>query len=269
MGKQNYQLFSVKDGTLHYLERPLTQKFIDETSKVLQSHVASTERHIYESILLCVASQFLTYERACTFVKQFKNDSLEQLKDPAHIRQRALEAKLRFKNDRHTPIITYVNKYSIKKFTDDFLAKPYEMRKELVTVDWIAHKTASFIYLCLGGTELMTLDVHNLRQIGRLDIEVDAAYFEGKRRQAGITKGKLVRKHPNADNYERIEQETLNLVERLKLGEKFPEFKTSSKPNGAFLTALFWWAGAKARRTRNPYQGQLFDTGPAFESPFS
>ena len=137
MGKRTYQLFSIKEGRLHYLGEPLTQEFVDETRGVLDKHVASRkERALYERIIFCVASQFLNYERVCGLLESFKEDSDDQLKDPDHVYKHVLAYKPRWEGEdaesRHTPIITFVNKHGIERFANDFTANPFEFREELV-----------------------------------------------------------------------------------------------------------------------------------------
>jgi thermostable 8-oxoguanine DNA glycosylase len=80
---------------------------------------------------------------------------------------------LRFPEDRFTPFYKYSNKYKggLTSLAQDILDNPRELREEITSnVKFMGLKTTSFWYLCLGGKELMTLDVHNLRQISNLDI---------------------------------------------------------------------------------------------------
>src|SRR3989344_5447901 len=46
----------------------------------------------------------------------------------------------------------------------------YAMREMLIRTKYLKGKTSSFWNLCLGGRKLLTLDVHNLRQLAGLGI---------------------------------------------------------------------------------------------------
>ncbi len=236
------QLFSIKRNRLHYLGEPLSRETVDETSEVLRKHQTQrTENGLYRCILFCIASQFMTYERACEFVRKFRSTKGLQRKLREHV------GHLRFKNDRFSPMLGFVQDYGIEKFIEDLTTKPFETREEVVrNATWINYKTASFIHLCLGGTTLMALDVHNLRQLGGLEMAVDPIYYLGKVRKTGVTKGQRIYESPTTGDYKRIERETLELFAQLNL--PFPEFNSDGHSNGALITTLFWWAGAKAGR---------------------
>lgn len=161
-------------------------------------------------------------------------------------------------DNRLEPIYDYINHYgdlgygNIAELVADFRNNPISMREQLVKdVKWIAHKTASFWYLCLGGQELMTLDIHNYRQIAGLGISIPETFYKGERRP----NGKKEIKSSSKKEYVRIEQETLELLD--------------GQVTGAQATSLFWLAGAKATRNMNLYQQDLFeDPVLPFESPF-
>lgn len=280
MELRKYQLFSVEDGEFRYLGLPLDRRTIDDTAQVLDSHVAKnrTERALYERMIFCISSQFLTYERACEFVKSMRDEPLKRLKDPVFVMNRAA-GHIRFKStsDRYLPIFDFAKNYAggIEGLANDLLSNPKAMRHSLdKDVNWVAYKTASFMHLCFGGKELMTLDIHNLRQIAGIGINVKDAYYLGRVRQSGLTKGMRIQVTPSKKDYDRIEEESLKLISDLDLPNQFPEFRNpDGSVNAAFATALFWWAGAQARRMGTGFfQGWLFEDNSApvkFESPFS
>lgn len=279
MNPRKYQLFSVRDDELFYLKEPLTRQVVADTQRVLDSHVVSkrTERALYERIIFCIASQFLTYERVCEYIAALRDEPLKNIKDPKILLTKASQLNMRFKrsDDRYSPVVNFIENYDggIEKLADDILSNPKEMRDKLnKEVNWIAYKTASFIHMCFGGIELMTLDVHNLRQIAGIGIDMDPKYYEGTLRKSGLTKDMRIQVTPSEKQYRRIEAETLEKLASLNLRKKFPEFRgNNGDVNAAFVTSLFWWAGAQARRRgKDFFQGWLIEPDPPkFESPFS
>jgi hypothetical protein len=127
-------------------------------------------------------------------------------------------------------------------------------------VKWLGMKTSSFWYMCLGGTQLMTLDVHNLRQIGGLGIHVPEEHYRGEQRGDGRTIVTI----PSRAQYERIEADTLALLTGCAA------VKNCRGPDGALVSALFWVTGAKATRGYNPLQHDMFETPRlSFVSPYN
>jgi thermostable 8-oxoguanine DNA glycosylase len=239
------QYFSVVDESLYFLDSPLNpSSFLDESTEVLGSHVIPKrdEKNLYSSLIFCLASHSLVYERALALMSKLRDFPLEDLRDPNKVWDVASKGA-RFPENRFEEPLNYATSVGIEQLAYDFLANPSDTREKLVkNAKWIGLKTASFWYLCFGGQDLMTLDIHNLRQLAALDgVNVDPRYFNGKRRESGKSKGKLVADGPSPREYRRIEKEALKLL------AGFPEFNGEGV-RGDLATTVFWWAGVKGTR---------------------
>lgn len=234
---------------LYFLGEPIdNSRFLEETKAVLDSHLVPdlSPRRLYESLVFCIASQSMVYERAVGLLRQTGLLKEPEFTEPGKVYNLA-KPNLRFPEDRFSPALRFAAEYNggIIELVRDYLIAPKEVRETLVTqVKWLAHKTASFWYLCLGGTELMTIDIHNLRQIATLGpISVDRSLYEGSARRGGKTKGKQIVKAISPREYKRIEDKVLSALGHIPC---LKDKRGSS--NGALITTLFWWAGAKGRR---------------------
>ncbi len=260
------QLFSFSNATLHYLGEPLQPEIIQEARETLQRHVVPvrTPRAYLEALLFCIASQRTNYERPLRFLELLHKEPTEALLDVGFLEKKAREGTLLHAN-RFGPAINFVKTYGrgIEAVVDDYLSKPIEMRRKLASeARYLAFKTASFWYLCLGGKSLMTLDVHNYRQIAGLGIDVKPSHYDGRLRHDG----RNIVTDPSKAEYERIEKQTLELLqsqEELRDGD--------GKTDGGLLTSLFWITGAKIARGQQLRQMRLFGESPQlkFRMPYS
>ena len=266
MDRTEKQLFYIKDGELYYIDRPVMDCSVsDEAREILEKIVIpeQTPEMFYLSLIFCIASHRQNYERPASLTRDLSRMSLSRdigdlLRDSDFVKDTAVLHGIRWgsvkEKNRVDPAFRDIEKYrGIEGLVSDFKAAPMMMRDKLVQdVKWIAHKTASFWYLCLGGEQLMTLDVHNYRQIAGLGVEVPEEFYRGKRRG----NGKKELRTASVGEYIRIEQETLKLL--------------NGAVSGAMATTLFWLVGAKMQRGINLYQQGLFEEGTRlqFSSPY-
>lgn len=254
------QLFSLdSSGKLLYCERNLPKDILDENKVIYNGHIIPelTPRKCLEAMIFCIASQGLVFERASDFANMIKKLSDEDIKDPELVHKRAVVC-MRFKEDRFSSFYEFTQKYDdgILGLARDYLKNSKSLRLELnAKVNYVGLKTASFWNLCLGGKELMTLDVHNLRQIAGLDIvDIKESHYIGQRRK---TTNKCIATTPSDKDYLRIEKETLDYFKCFRLAN--PDFfDKGGDIDASFLTSLFWWEGVKKERGVNPYQITMF-----------
>ncbi len=242
---------------------PLKQAEVNDAQSVLKGFVIPKPslEWITKASIFSIAVQQIRTKRAKKFLDSFNGCSIDELTDPWFVEAHAKRKKMK-DPDRYVAIMQYIDSYGHEKFVKDYLANPFEFRDEVVKeVKGVGHKTASMLYLCFGGTELMTLDVHCFRQLSGLGVEINPDYHVGRVRKSGATKGKIVKSIPSRTDYLRIECESLGLVGKNKLYRRFPEFGTGEKINAAFTTALFWWLGMQAedKPSESPYQNKLFN----------
>ena len=266
MGRLEDQFFSVVEGRLHYMDKPITDEVIDDARNLLSSHVIPrrNSRALYESLWLCIASQNESFEQPCKFIRSMKEATMDQLTNYDYLNWKARAASVLFA-DRWSESITWIGKYSggIEQLAQDYLHNPIEIRKRMEKeVLWIGMKTASFWYLCMGGTELMTLDRHNFKQIKGIGVEMKEGYYIPQLRK---NNGRKVIVGASKTDYTRIENEILELL------KDEPKVHDDGKINAAFVTAIFWKTGAQFARGRHPNQLDLYDkvVPLGFDSPYS
>lgn len=257
---------------IRFLGKPVPEWHVAEAATVARQHVIPqrTERAGIEAAIYAVQSQGLTYERPLEFLQALGRASLEQLMDPAYIHKAWVETGARFKENRFAPILSFMAGYpgGVGKLMQDYEARPRKTRDLLDEVKYIGPKSASFIGLCWGiRREVLTIDVHVLRQAAGMGIDVKPSHYLGARRASGKTKGRNIQTHPNGKEYMRIEQKLLDLVENSDLPNRFPVCRNpDGSLNTALLTTLFWWAGAKGKRT--PLEQAEIFPGGKFASPY-
>ncbi len=286
-GEKNNHYFSVRDGRLLYFGIPFEETGLIEQSrgvldkltlpgKLLREQGFSDDalKMCWISLAFCIASQGQSFERPVKFSRELCKYGLEYVEDVRNVRDEAFRNN-RWLEDRYSFAFQTIKKEGgMERIVRDYLGNPLEIRRELIKIKWVHCKTASFWYLCLGGKELMTLDVHNYRQLAGLGIKIDNPYLYIARVRP--KSGNLATDTASPKEYEQIEADALRFL------SQFPEFLDGDKADGALATTLFWVAGAEAKRKGAFYrwnkrmgskQTQLFNESPKrgslkFDSPF-
>ena len=292
--RSDMQFFSIRGKTLYYFDKPLVsspllQETFDVESKTKIERM--TTEAAYLTLIFVIASQRESFERPVRLVRELRDYSLDRITDPNFVNRTAVKNGIRWASaeNRYSPAFHYMEQNGgIDTVVNQFLSSQYETRRILVEeVQWLAHKTASFWYFCLGGKELVTLDVHNFRQIAGLGINIPDSYYipqpqKTPRKQVPtgetetlslgfsvktLTPRKKPRKDlesPSGKKYERIEAEIIDLARRTI------NLDNGREVDGSFLTTLFWITGAKLRRRIQLHQStSIVDEPPLiFDSPF-
>jgi hypothetical protein len=290
--------FSIKEGVLYFAENPISDETLDDTRRVVEKHVVPRidERMAIRSMLFCIASQRTEYERAVAFTQLLEDFTIDELLDPWHQVETAKKAGLPHSNkhpgekitdhnhghfdhmfpdmrkkkkpsstdgseNRFSYISSYFKQHGATALAQQLLANPIETRRQLVNdVKWIAGKTGSFWYLTLGGRALLTMDVHNYRQLAGI-IPLDKKYTVGDIR---ATTGEQHPSQPSSlRGYEEIEATS---IEQLR---NCPSLYTNGEFDGALVTGLFWTIGAMEFRGCHPSQHSLVKQELAFRSPYT
>jgi hypothetical protein len=240
--------FSRPNNTLLYKGKPLSDELLNESRRIYQGHLVTENnpRAYYESLLFCIASQGIAYERPIRFIRSMRNDSLDDLADPSHLEGRAMEAGLPWPQRYHTAL-AYIHRKGIEHYAEQILTNPHETRLELAKANvFIGVKTSSFWHLTLGGTKLLTIDRHVLRDLYMLGVSVDPSYLVSQERKSGATKGVKVPKTLRKKEYIRLEQEALAFF-----CDEWALLDDDGDVNGGLLTALFWGEGAQRARAKH------------------
>ncbi len=219
---------------------------IEEARKVLKDHTVNplNKEGAFESLLYCIASQALPWERASDFIYALRNGSegkyasWNKSTNSLFVNQIAEEMNLRFShNRRFDSSIDYFKGKEDNWWEGVRDADSKTRNFYFDTLKWVGYKTFSFWHLCLGGTNLMALDVHVLRGLSELGVLMDEHYYIPKPRVKGDQE---VRKTPSKREYVRIENDAKKI---------FSSDRRFLLDNGevdmALIGSSLWWKGAR------------------------
>lgn len=215
-----------------------------------------TREGALECLLWCIASQALPFEIASGFVYNLRRDSnnsnghdklaqytsFDVLSNKDKVNLAATLSGLRFaKAKRFDAVVDYFSSREGEWWQDvisdngDLRAK-YSDPNSPQYVKWLSRKTYSFWHICLGGKNLIALDVHVMRNLADLGMDIDPNFYTPMARINGKQK---VRKTPDAKQYAKIEA---------RAKEYFSGDKRFLQPDGsvdaALIDGVLWWAGA-------------------------
>jgi len=228
--------------------KEITDSEIENAKKVLGDHlvIPLNKEGALESLLFCIASQATRWEISSQIIyslrKQSHGDenvyaSWESLTDKDFVNNVAAQERWRFAyNRRFDSAIDYFgNKQGAwweNIINSDTKSREYFCKK----IKWLSRKTFSFWHICLGGRNLLALDVYVLRGLNNLGIDMNQYFFTPKSRSE---EGQKVRKTPTKKEYLRIENNARGLF--LK-DERF--LSENGIIDMALVDSLLWWRGA-------------------------
>ena len=238
---------------------------IEKSRKILEDHVVPqvTQESALESLLFCISGQVSQWEQSVKFIRNLRLESYPYDKNAIHkvanfdiltdkdsVNKAARDSGLRFsKHGRFDNSIDYfINEDGA--WWDGIVYADVELRKEYVKkIKWLGTKTFSLWHLCLGGKNLLALDVWVMKGLSKLGIEINSRYIIPQKRTPNSTQ--KVRETPRGQDYLRYEKEAYNLF------LQDPRFLL---PNGkvdmALADTVLWWKGANRGEL---YQLNLFD----------
>ena len=242
--------------------KEITDSEIENARKVLSDHLVNplNREGALESLLFCIASQATRWEKASNFIyslrrnsqgDEHKYTSWEDLIDKEKVNAIALENNWRFAyNRRFDEAIDYFQsqrgEWWINIINSDSESREWFCEK----IKWLSRKTFSFWHICLGGTNLLALDVYVTKGLSSYGLEINPHFFTPKSRS---NEGQKVRKTPSKKEYLRIEYKAKSFFSQ---DERF--LLPSRRLDMALVDSLLWWKGA-SRKDLN--QGNLFGSG--------
>lgn len=239
---------------------------LTQSKSVLSDHIVDpfSRESAFESGLWCICSQATTYEMASQFIyrlrrssshnSQFKVSDYSVLTNVDLVDKVSADVGWRFANmGRFKEFIKYFSGFN----ESDFLKLKFAdnaLREEIVSnVPYLGRKTFSFWNLCLGGTNLLALDVYVMRGLHNLGLNINPDYFTPKSRS---NESQKVRKTPGKIDYINIENSARKIFSN---DERF--LLENNQTNMALVDSVLWWAGAN----RNSFfQGNLFGESSAW-----
>ena len=227
---------------------------VENGKTVVYNHLVSplTREGALESLLFCIASQAWRWEKDSDFVRALRSSSngtktkdgyasFDVLTNSELVNTIAKDGGFRFHHEgRFQPSISHFTKAS-ENWWDKIKDADAETRDQFSNaVKYLGYKTFSFWNICLGGKDLLAIDVHVAGWLRKLGVNLDVYYSISKPREKGDQK---VRKTPNRDDYVRIESEARKLF---STDERFilPEGKVDM----ALVDGVLW--GERASRER-------------------
>jgi len=235
----------------------ITNEQIERAKTVLENHLVKplTRAGAIENGLFCIASQATEWELPSRFIRLLRQQSrpqdpdaihkyatLEVLTDKAAVNAAAKKAGWRFPHqDRFGPFIDYFG-FRKEPWWDLVKGANSEFRESQVRkIHYMGCKTYSFWHICLGGRNLIALDVYVMKGLNNLGIELNGDFWTPVKRP---TDGQRVRRTPPKNEYLRIEQAARELFaqdERFVIGRPTMEPK---RVDMALVDAVLWWKGA-------------------------
>lgn len=233
---------------------------IESAKRVLEDHVVNplNREGALESLLFCISSQMMTWERASKFIyalrgasKRDENEyaSWDVLTDKDKVNEIAHSSGLRFAYaNRFDPSIDFFKNMNGEWWKGVLEANEESREDYCAQIKHIGRKTFSFYHVCLGGTDLIALDVHILRKLAtRLGVNMDEFYYKTK--PPGENGHQRRRSTPPKREYLRLENTAREIFSQ---DERF--LKQNGEVDAALVDALLWWDGAN----RTGHQGYLF-----------
>lgn len=248
----------------------VTEEQINHAKVVLENHVVDplTRAGALEAGLFCIASQAMRWEAASRFIRLLRQESHPGDQDAAHryasvevlnnkeaVNQAAKRFGWRYPHqDRFGPFIDYFGHRDEPWWKLVRSATPELRARHVSNIAYLGCKTYSFWSLCLGGTDLLALDVHVMRGLKELGLEIDQDFITA----VGRADGQSVRKTPPRKEYLRIEGEARELFAQDRRFVMEPRMADPPRINLALVDSVLWWRGANRG---DPCQGYLFGEG--------
>ena len=239
---------------------------IEEARKILNDHIVPelSQESALESLLFCISGQVSLWEPSVKFIRNLRRYSHSNDTDSIHkvtsfsiltdkylVNLAAQKGGIRFsKHGRFESSIDYfVN--ANHEWWREIPNADIDLREDYIKrIRWVGRKTFSLWHQCLGGKDLLALDVWVMKRLKNFGIEINEDYIITKRRTPNSQKNRVT---PNKEDYLRIEKEAYEL---------FVKDNRFLLPNGkvdmALVDAVLWWNGANRG---NLHQYNLFDNG--------
>lgn len=278
---------------------------IDAARAVLQSFTVDrlSAESALESGIFAVFNQASPWERPTRIIYKLREAShpgnkdaranyasLELLTNPVRVNAIAKEHGWRFHHqDRIGSLVQYVSNKG-DGWWNEVVEATHEQRGEYTgKVSYLSLKTFSFWSLCLGGTNLLPLDIHVRRQLAQLGVPIDERYTKYKWRAARSKEqpngkvadedlllqveptakpipkgnGQYVVDEPAPAEYHRIEREAHALF------SKDTRFVERGRVNMGLVASVLWWYGAN-RGESTQYNLPVFSRsqGGAWKLPY-
>lgn len=225
---------------------------IDNARKVMADHTVRplTREGALENLFFCIASQGSNWERPTKFVYNLRRKSYPGDNTAVHrfaswdvltlrtlVNLAAEESSLRYAYSRRfDPSIDHFAHLPGNWWEEVRDADVDSREKFVKSLKWVSYKTFSFWNLCLGGKDLIALDVHIRRQLkNEFGLDMHERYASPTKRGDGQT----VSSDPQKAEYLRIEEAAKAHFSR------DPRFlQPNGRPDCALIDGLLWWRGA-------------------------
>ena len=229
---------------------------------VLNDHLVTplNREGALESLLFCIASQATRWEVASRFIYNLRNNShgnteqyasWEDLTNKDKVNETAHKSRWRFAYGRRfDSSIDYFRDSEGEWWTDVANADAKSREDYCKDIKWLSRKTFSFWHLCLGGKNLLALDVYVSRGLNELGVKMNHYFFKSQPIKTG---NQNVRRTPVKKEYLRIENSARKLF---SADERF--LLDNGEVDIALVDSFLWWKGANRKGV---HQMNIFGDG--------
>ncbi len=274
--------------------KSISDEEISRAIKVRSDHTVYnlSPRGALESLIWCIANQNTNWERPVKFIRMMREESgvdpykeytpMSHLTDKGFVNKIAKRSGLPFHRDnRFDPAIDYFGRKEGEWWKEIMEADVEKRERYVERIKFVGRKTFSFWHLCLGGKNLIALDIWIRRS---LQEEFGMKYLEPYATGTPRTRKSEVKKehdpHPEFDFVEGLDSDYpvqnknggRNIMPGLpksvyihaecltrKLFGKDERFLCEGKTDMALVDCLLWWKGAH----RYGVQDHIFGSGMA------
>jgi hypothetical protein len=252
----------------------ISDREIAQAKDVLHYFVVSelTKESALEAGIFAILNQASRWERPSAIIYKLREAShpgdknarnkfstLDVLADKDKVQQIAKNNGWRFYHERRLdPIIEHFSGLNHDWWVNTANADSKYRDGIVKSIKYLNLKTFSFWHLCIGGTNLLPIDIHVRRQLKELGLKIDGKYIEYRARPGD---GQFVVDEPSPTLYKKIEEMALGLF-----GED-ERFLKEGKVDLGLVASVLWWRGANRG---GQYQANLFNdcVGSAWQLPY-
>lgn len=258
---------------------------VSDGADILYAHQVNpqTREGVMENLLWCIMSQATTWEQASKSIFDLRRAchsgngidplntylTMDFMQDLDTVNYYVRQSGFRFHHEnRLDGAIRYLSSLPDDSWIEEVVSADSSLRDEYVSrMKGVAQKTFSFWHLCLGGTSLIALDVHVLRGLSQLGLDIPEKYYVPQKRERDVSNvlvqersfeffgaqesfevvegnSQSVRASPKGKEYDHIEGDALKLFSQD--GRFFLDSVLGpGSVDAALVDAVLWWRGAR------------------------
>jgi hypothetical protein len=280
--------------------KDITDIEIEDAKKVLENFVVNpvTRDSAIESGIFAIANQSSMWETPSKIVyalreashprdpnARLKYSTWDVYHNEGKVNEIARQNGWRFHHERRFEDLIKRFANHSKEFWEDIILADSDSRLKLfkderTRINYMNYKTFSFWHLCLGGTNLLPIDIHIARQLARVyGFDIDESFYTSvKRKPRNISLSQEIQLDLFQEGKRTYKTKRQNVARTLsprkyleiesKAIQYFSQderFLKDGKLNAALVASVLWWRGAN-RGERD--QSCIFGQGSSWILPY-